>query len=179
MEKRGYINVVKEQLRAYDFCEIQDDDIEEIENEVYDNNGEELTSEEKEVISNHSLFVRFHENGVVEEVTIVELDEETVDEIKTPIRKILPDDIDQEIEQDEEISESHDYFLFVTDSATKPLHTVTENYTFEGERHAVISILADMGNEEIYFKDEFGLFEHSPFLRIMSETVPEYFAVST
>jgi hypothetical protein len=179
MESQDYINVVKEQLRAYDFVEIQDEELEEIKNELQETDQEEeLTPEEEELVSRNSVFIRIHENGVHEEVVIVELEKNTVDEVKKPIRTLLSENEDEEIEQDPEIAESHFYYLFVATETSKPLHTVTDQYTFEGKYHGVLPVLVDTSKDEVHFKNDFSLFEDSPFLRGMSDSASEFFIVS-
>ena len=178
MNKRDYVNVVKEQLRAYDFLELDEEMIEEVKNELRESEEEELTPEEEEALEKHSVFVSYHENGVFESVAIIELDEHTVDEIKQPILDLLRDNEDEFIEQDDETSEGHYYYLFVANHTTEPLHTVVENYTFEGDFHGVYSVLADMTSGEVYFKNDFSFFDRSPFLKVMKKNVVKYFVVS-
>lgn len=179
MQSDEYINVVKEQLRAYDFGELTDEDIHEAEKVIQEEQGEDdLTSEEKEEMLKNTIFMRFSGNGVQEMVTIVELENNSVDEIKRPINILLDENEDKEIKQDDEVEESQIYYLFVADDTTKPLHTAVDRYTFERELHGVLSVLADMSDGEVYFKNDFSLFEHSPFLRLMSKNAEDYFAVS-
>lgn len=179
MQSDEYVNVVREQLNAYDFHELTDEGIQEIEDSLQEEQGEdELTSEEREEMLKHSVFMRFHENGVQETVIIVELENNTVDEIKRPLNILIDENEDEDIKQADEISESQSYFLFVADNTTKPLHTVIDRYTFERDCLGVLSVLADMSDGEVHFKNDFSLLEYSPFLRIMSDNAEDYFVVS-